>query len=482
MKRNVYLIDSVPGSGKTRKIISLINDFVDKRNNPESICAITYTREAAAEMKSRLAGKEKVHVSTIHSLAGRIITKYSDIKTTGYTDVIPIATDIIKNLDSVFKFKTLLIDEAQDMTGEQFAFLKLLGEKMRNIVICGDPMQSIYGFNDGNPDYMFALAEGLLQEDSRREIQTLYKTYRCGTEITKFINRAFNMTIQPNEHLRGIVQVINTQPEEISDFNLADQFERLVSSLDTSLILVRFNSDIYTVAGLTDQIKFNYNINLMESPITILAYSLVKQGLFSRDSFDVIFRYFGYGTYTFRRELQNMPHTFTLAQLKKAYGIGELMPRMLVRSESIQQMENFVNMYEIMLSELSEQSLSGIIGHIKEALYNIQLDAEVPTEEFVKAVQALAIGETRYGYHVDNGSPHTVMTMHSAKGRQNRNVIAFASSAKVLNSREEERVLYVAFTRAAEKLYIFHTPEIFERSDIYPDTLLSTLKSFYSRV
>lgn len=70
------------GSGKTRVITSKITSLVcDKAFSPESICAVTFTNKAAAEMRERVAGDlgsdiaKRLTISTFHSLGLSIIRK-----------------------------------------------------------------------------------------------------------------------------------------------------------------------------------------------------------------------------------------------------------------------------------------------------------------------------------------------------------------------------------------------------------------------
>lgn len=62
------VVKAAPGSGKTKILISAI--CLHRYNNlNDNICAITFTRAAAAEMQERLEkyGVNNVQISTIHS-------------------------------------------------------------------------------------------------------------------------------------------------------------------------------------------------------------------------------------------------------------------------------------------------------------------------------------------------------------------------------------------------------------------------------
>ena len=62
------VVKAAPGSGKTKILISAICLYRYNNLN-DNICAITFTRAAAAEMQERLEkyGVNNVQISTIHS-------------------------------------------------------------------------------------------------------------------------------------------------------------------------------------------------------------------------------------------------------------------------------------------------------------------------------------------------------------------------------------------------------------------------------
>jgi len=72
-KNSVVAVIAVPGSGKTKTMMERIGILVNKHGiAPENILGLTFTKNAANEMKSRLIDvlgdrSERVHLSTIHS-------------------------------------------------------------------------------------------------------------------------------------------------------------------------------------------------------------------------------------------------------------------------------------------------------------------------------------------------------------------------------------------------------------------------------
>lgn len=72
------LLSAGPGAGKTRTLIAHVAHLLDEGAEPESILLVTFTRQATAEMKNRLAEAHHlgrfVQVSTLHALALRLWT------------------------------------------------------------------------------------------------------------------------------------------------------------------------------------------------------------------------------------------------------------------------------------------------------------------------------------------------------------------------------------------------------------------------
>lgn len=89
------------------------------------------------------------------------------------------------------------VDEAQDLNEAQYAVIRALaGDSLRNIVLVGDPNQSIYGFNTSSPKYLtvdfksdFSATEIRLDENYRssrsvvRVAQALDPNYRVAGQL-----------------------------------------------------------------------------------------------------------------------------------------------------------------------------------------------------------------------------------------------------------------------------------------------------------
>ncbi|NIS79875.1 MAG: AAA family ATPase, partial [Anaerolineales bacterium] len=65
------LVTAGPGAGKTKRLVSEIQERLDQGISPYTVIATTFTREAAREIEDRLGGE--VAIRTLHGLAYWII-------------------------------------------------------------------------------------------------------------------------------------------------------------------------------------------------------------------------------------------------------------------------------------------------------------------------------------------------------------------------------------------------------------------------
>ena len=82
-----------------------------------------------------------------------------------FDDLLLLAYQLLNSYPKIADFyrrlyKFICIDEAQDLNEAQYAVLTALcGENYKNVLMVGDPKQSIYGFNTSSPEYMWSFRE-----------------------------------------------------------------------------------------------------------------------------------------------------------------------------------------------------------------------------------------------------------------------------------------------------------------------------------
>jgi DNA helicase II / ATP-dependent DNA helicase PcrA len=95
-ENNTTLIFGPPGTGKTTRLMDMVNSLLNDGINPADICFVAFTRKAANEARTRAIDRFKLNEDqipwfrTLHSLAYRVLGVRRD-EVMGYRDYINIA-------------------------------------------------------------------------------------------------------------------------------------------------------------------------------------------------------------------------------------------------------------------------------------------------------------------------------------------------------------------------------------------------------
>lgn len=180
------VVNSAAAAGKTYIITERIKWLIDNGVPRNKIVVITFTNNAAEEMKQRLGQySEKVFVNTIHSyvnwllLCGGVSTK----KILDEEKFDELFTEIKKHPYCIQEVEHLLLDEAQDSDELQWEFI-LNYVKPNNWYAVGDLRQAIYGWKGASPEIM--------EELMRREDTTTFNlpfNHRNDRNILGFAKR-----------------------------------------------------------------------------------------------------------------------------------------------------------------------------------------------------------------------------------------------------------------------------------------------------
>lgn len=207
------VVIATAGSGKTLLLTERVRWVLRQGGDPSKMVCITYTVNAAEEMRIRLGDdyKDGMFIGTVHSYANLLLSQYG-IDTSGVLDkedFDELFKLIGKYPKSVQEIGFLALDEAQDSSIEQFEFIfNMLNPK--NFIVVGDFRQSIFGFSGSNPNLLISLS----LDDS---ITTFYlnRNFRSQSEVISYSNwilsKMKNMTDEPAIGFRagaGLVETI----------------------------------------------------------------------------------------------------------------------------------------------------------------------------------------------------------------------------------------------------------------------------------
>lgn len=181
------LIDAGPGTGKTAVACARVAHLIAHENVlPSRILMLSFTRAAVYELRARILSYLKenedgysVQITTMDSLVARLGTRDLGVGLS-YDERIRAFARLLETdtglLEYIREIDHLLVDEAQDITGER---AKLIGDIISElspeagVTIFSDEAQAIYGFTldgdnfgvDGDGETLPDLVRGFLRDE-----------------------------------------------------------------------------------------------------------------------------------------------------------------------------------------------------------------------------------------------------------------------------------------------------------------------------
>lgn len=121
-------------------------------------------------------------------------------------------------------YKFICIDEAQDMNEAQYAVITALcADSHRDVMMVGDPRQSIYGFNTSGPEYMERFGEDF--QAKRVWLNANFRSSKAVVEFARTLDS--NYLVDQQLPVIGMVKVLSGADEGDEASLIADELERL---------------------------------------------------------------------------------------------------------------------------------------------------------------------------------------------------------------------------------------------------------------
>lgn len=123
-------------------------------------------------------------------------------------------------------YKFVCLDEAQDLNEAQYAVLTALcGDSFRNVMMVGDPKQSIYGFNTSSPDFMWRF-----RDEYGAEVIELTENFRSSRAVVN-VARSLepNYLVEAQLPVPGLATVLVGADEGEEARLIVSEIERLVA-------------------------------------------------------------------------------------------------------------------------------------------------------------------------------------------------------------------------------------------------------------
>ena len=396
------------------------------------------------------------------------------------------------------KYKYILVDEFQDINKAQYDTIKLIAGKQANLFVVGDDDQSIYAFRGSKPDIMLGLST------EYRDIVQMYlnTNYRCSSEIVagarsliEYNKVRFAKDIRSCGMCSGRIKVCKMADIEEEALYLSKEVRELIAdgikpeeiavisrtNIISNIYYTRLNSDGVACRTLT-AVHNIYDSWLMQD---IAAYMRLSQGMYDKEN---AVRIINKPSRYIKRALITQP--FNFEHLRKCYdgdeGLIKIINDMQFDIKILSHMspyaavnyilkgigyEDYIN-EEIIRKRLNKEevyaklteikTLSRKYMDIKQWLKYIDEQAE-KTEQENKSDKRQ--GNQKNSDEKDSAGAVNIYTMHSCKGLEFKavfimdvceGIIPYNKAVLDNEIEEERRLMYVAMTRAKEKLYLVY--------------------------
>lgn len=288
------VVPAGPGSGKTyvlvRKLASLI---LMEDIKSEKLLMLTFSRAAASEFKKRLTelignAAKYVEIKTFHSYCFDILGQRGTLEKS--ENIVKAATkEIIDNRVEISRItkSILVIDEAQDMSADEFALIEALiarNEDIRVIAV-GDDDQNIYAFRGSDSMHLKQLLTkyGGVQYNMLENFRSHRSIIKCANDFARCIpNRLKSYPIIETHKEDGNVRFTLHQCENYEVAIVNDILSRKGNG--TTGVLTSRNEDALIIAALLNRsgqkarlIQSNEGFSLSDLAELHLFIKLIKE-------------------------------------------------------------------------------------------------------------------------------------------------------------------------------------------------------------
>ena len=249
-----------PGSGKTRVLVHKLASLLLLEDvKHEQLLMLTFSRAAATEFKQRLIdligeAAYYVEIKTFHAYSFDLLGRVGNLE--DVKDVVARAAEMIAQGEvepNKIGKTVLVIDEAQDMSAEEYALVRALmanNEDMRVIAV-GDDDQNIFEFRGSDSKYLYLLS----QEPGSRFVE-MTENYRSALQVVAFAN-AFVRGICKRMKTTPIVSMRNEDGKvEVVRHTSQSMYQPLISNLlhhkgdGSSCVLTQTNDEAVMMVAL----------------------------------------------------------------------------------------------------------------------------------------------------------------------------------------------------------------------------------------
>ena len=516
--KNFMIYDS--NDQKSAMKITYKNMKIDEKDIP-----IPLALYSISQLKNMLLKPEIAHCNE-NSNNKQLISIYKNYQellkknnALDFDDIIMKATQLLQKHSDVLEkyqdtWKYICIDEYQDTNFAQHQFIRLIASKHKNICVVGDADQSIYAFRGANIKNILSFKK----EYSDAKLITLKKNYRSTQNI---INAANSLIENNTQRLEKDMESVKEEGEKVrllDNFNENNEAEMITQEiynlhlknqipLSDFAILYRTNAqsrileESFLRANISYKIIGGLKFYSRKEIKDIIAYLRLIANPHDDISLlriiNVPPRKIGKTTITkisqFAKE-RNISIFEVIKHINVVENLGQMTKKALI---------DFKTMFEKLIQENEESSFSYFIDILmNNSGYKKMLSMkEVENISRLENIEELKSVTSKYDKYEENALQYfleeialvedtdeirdgtaavTLMTIHASKGLEYSHVFIVGLEEKLFpherslsnesEIEEERRLMYVAMTRAKEKLYLSYVQNrtIFGKSTYNP--------------
>ena len=488
------LIDTEDQTSIIKKIMKDIN-ITDKMVSP------AFIKSKISFIKNNMLSDSEIAnflIAENEKIAVKVYYEYEKIlkrnNTLDFDDLLKKPVEIFNSNKDVLskyqeRFKYILIDEYQDTNEVQYKLVKLLSKKYLNLFVVGDPSQSIYAFRGANfqnilnfeKDFngctviklpqnyrstqtILDAANEVISHNKQRKDLDLFSDLGKGVNI-KYI-RAYNDEMENKRVVEEIKNLVNEgyNRKDIAVFYRTNAQSRLI---EEALVKANIPYKVYgsfyfykrkeikdllaylkLIANPSDDVSLERIINEPKRKIGDKTIETLKEKarVNNISMFDAI---------DSGKELEFKNLILNLIEISKDTSITGLIDKTLELSKMKETYENDKSLEsDIRLENLME--FRSVSETYEKETGNVNLS------DFLMDVSLVADAAE----YSEDSDAVTLMTVHCAKGLEFKVVFIIGLEENIMpiskalydegDLEEERRLMYVAITRAKEKLYLLN--------------------------
>lgn len=415
-----------------------------------------------------------------------------------YDDLITIALHILRtDAEKCHKWQErmmyVMVDEFQDVSGNQYALAEILSGYHRNLFIVGDPDQTIYTWRGARIEYILEF------DKNHGNTQTIFldTNYRSTPDILAVSNSLIEKNRNRLPHRLVAVKSPEARPLYVHSRTTGDEAQWVTNEIKRLVEAGTKYSDI-AVLYRSHFVSRSIEEAFIKTKIPYVLYSGTE--FYKRKEIKDVLAYLRMVAYaddlSFRRVINEPKRNFGKKRMSmlKSYcethrcslysGLQDLLEEKTVKSTGasafVDIIENFrktykekslsdlvtelmaATGYEAMLRQAGEQERLDNLAELKQSIdeYEKTSGEENSLEEYLQSIALYTNNDREKDKDKDSV---TMMTIHTAKGLEFPYVFVCGVNEGIFPSKhvdteamleEERRMAYVACTRAERGLYI----------------------------